>query len=118
MSRIDYSTQVLVFKVLSNHVRLKLIEALRDGERDVGELCGTIREDQTRVSHELRCLTVCGFANFRREGKRILYSLNSKTVLPILDAAEKHVEKFGERMKGCDMISEAKKMSVSQMIAE
>lgn len=115
MSKQDYQAHVLVFKVLSNQVRLKLIEALRDGERDVSELCSEVREEQTRVSHELRCLTVCGFANFRREGKRIIYSLNSKTVVPILDAAAKHVEKFGERMSGCDMISVAKKITVAQI---
>ena len=116
MFKDDYQAHVLVFKVLSNEVRLKLIEALRDGERDVTELCSAIREEQTRVSHELRCLTVCGFANFRREGKRVIYSLNSKTVLPILDAAEKHVKRFGERMEGCDMISDAKKILVTRMV--
>ena len=110
----DYQAQVLVFKVLSNHVRLKLIEALHDGEKDVGGLCSFIREEQTRVSHELRCLSVCGFVNFRRDGKRIIYSLNAKTILPILDAAEYHVERFGERMKGCDMISEAQKIIVNR----
>jgi DNA-binding transcriptional ArsR family regulator len=113
MSRADYQTKVLLFKVLSNQIRLKLIEALRDGEKDVSELCRVTREEQTRVSHELKCLTVCGFANFRRDGKRIIYSLNSKTVIPIIDAAENHAECFGERMKGCDMISEAQKMTIS-----
>ncbi|HKW04099.1 MAG TPA: metalloregulator ArsR/SmtB family transcription factor [Nitrososphaerales archaeon] len=114
MSKADYQAKVLLFKVLSNHIRLKLIEALRGGEKDVTELCRVTREEQTRVSHELRCLTVCGFANFRREGKRMIYSLNSsKTVIAILDAAENHVEHFGERMKGCDMISEAQKMTIS-----
>jgi DNA-binding transcriptional ArsR family regulator len=113
LSHTDYQANVLVFKVLSNHVRLKLIEALHEGEKDVGELCIAIDEEQTRVSHELRCLTVCGFAEFRREGKRIIYSLNSKTVVPILEAAEKHIAKFGDRMKGCDMISEAQKMTIS-----
>ncbi len=115
MSKQDFQAHVLVFKVLSNQVRLKLIEALRDDERDVSELCSEVREEQTRVSHELRCLTVCGFANFRRDGKRIIYSLNSKTVVPILDAASKHVEKFGQRMEGCDMISDAKKITVAQI---
>ncbi|HZW56121.1 MAG TPA: metalloregulator ArsR/SmtB family transcription factor [Nitrososphaerales archaeon] len=115
MSKQYYQAYVLVFKVLSNQVRLKLIEALRDGERDVGQLCSDIKEEQTRVSHELKCLTVCGFANYRRDGKRIIYSLNSKTVIPILDAASKHVEKFGERMEGCDMISDAKKITVAQI---
>lgn len=117
MSKDDYRAQVLLFKVLSNEVRLKLIEALRSGEKSVGELCEKIKEEQTRVSHELRCLVVCGFADYRREGKRVMYSLNKKTVLPILEAADKHVERFGDRMKGCDMVSEAKKMIVPELAA-
>jgi hypothetical protein len=36
-------------------------------------------------------------------------------VVPILDAASKHVKKFGERMEGCDMISDAKKITVAQI---
>jgi DNA-binding transcriptional ArsR family regulator len=112
-TKTDYQAEVLLFKVLSNQIRLKLIETLRDGEKDVGELCRITREEQTRVSHELRCLTVCGFANSRREGKRMIYSLNSsKAIISILEAAEKHVEHFGERMKGCSMISEAQKMII------
>lgn len=112
MYKRDYQPSIFVFKVLSNQIRLKLIEALRGGEKDVGELCKSVDEEQTRVSHELKCLTVCGFANSRRDGKRIIYSLNTKTVLPILEAAQRHIEKFEERMEGCDMISEAQKMTV------
>ncbi|MCL4517852.1 MAG: metalloregulator ArsR/SmtB family transcription factor [Thaumarchaeota archaeon] len=116
MSKDDYQAQVLLFKVLSNEVRLKLIEALRGGEKSVGELCEKVKEQQTRVSHELRCLVVCGFADYRREGKWIFYSLNKKTVLPILEAADRHVEKFGHRMKGCEMVSEAKKMVIQEFV--
>ncbi len=108
-------SRVLLFKVLANAVRLKLVEALSHGEISVNELCEAVREPQSRVSHELRCLTVCGLANYRREGKRIIYSLNSKTVLPILNAADGHVEKFADRMKTCDMISEAKRIAVHEL---
>lgn len=115
MIKSDYQkNQTLVFKVLSSQVRLNLIEALRDGEKDVSNLCVAIDEEQTRVSHELRCLTVCGFVDFRRDGKRMIYSLNSKTVLPILDAADNHTRRFSERMKGCDMITDVQKIVVNE----
>jgi len=113
MSKTYKLTRVLLFKVLSNEVRLKLVDALVNGERTVNELCKAIEEEQTRVSHELRCLVVCGVVNYRRDGRQIEYSLNKRSVLPILAAAEKHVEKFGERMEGCEMISEARRMKIS-----
>ncbi len=114
---IDEQARVLLFKVLANNVRLRLIETLSTGERSVGELCDETDQEQTRVSHELRCLTVCGFVNQRREGKRIIYSLNRKSVLPILEAADKHTAKFAERMRGCEMISEARKMPIAKVMA-
>ncbi len=112
MTKRDKESLVLLFKVFANDVRLKLIEALTSGEKSVGELSEETGQMQTRVSHELRCLTVCGIVNFRREGKQIIYSLNERTVLPILETAEKHAEKFAERMSGCEIISDARRMTV------
>ena len=113
----DEQARVLLFKILANNIRLRLIETLSGGEMSVGELCAEAGEEQTRVSHELRCLTVCGLVNQRREGKRIIYSLNRKTVLPILAAADKHASKFADRLKGCDMVSEARKMQIPKVTA-
>ncbi len=112
MTKMDREPLVLLFKVLANDVRLRLIEALASGEKSVGELSEETRQMQTRVSHELHCLTVCGVVNFRREGKQIIYSLNQRTVLPILQTAQKHAEKFAERMSGCEIISDARRMTV------
>ena len=112
----DVQARVLLFKILANTIRLRLIEALDAGERSVGELCEETGEEQTRVSHELRCLTVCGLVTQRREGKRIIYSLNRKTVLPILRAADIHAAKFAERLKGCDMISEARSIPLPKVM--
>jgi ArsR family transcriptional regulator len=117
MYKVDYQSYVLLFKVLSNEVRLKLIDALEEGDKSVGELCECIEEDQTRVSHELKCLVVCGLANYRRDGKRIIYSLNRRSVLPILKAAANHAEKFADRMRGCEMVSEAKRIVVRGVLA-
>ncbi len=115
---VDEQARVLLFKILANNVRLRLIEALAAGERSVGALCDETGEEQTRVSHELRCLTVCGLVTQRREGKRIIYSLNRKTVLPILRAADTHAAKFAERLKGCDMISEARSIPLPEVMVE
>lgn len=106
---------VLLFKVLGNDTRLKILESLRRGEKSVGDICGDLALDQARVSHELRCLTACGFCNFRREGKKIIYSLNDKTVLPITEAAKSHVEEFGERIRQCELITDARNMLVREL---
>jgi ArsR family transcriptional regulator len=111
----DKAAKVLLFKALGNDVRLSILEELSRGALSVNEICKAIEEQQTRVSHELRCLTVCGFVNYRREGKNVLYSLNRNTVLPILRAADRHAGKFAERIKGCEMVSEAKRITVHEL---
>lgn len=111
----DIRAKVLLFKALGNHVRLRILETLCSRGMSVNELCEVVKEEQTRVSHELRCLTVCGLVDYRREGKRVIYSLNRKTVLPLLEAADRHVERFAERIRGCEMVSDAKRITVDEL---
>ncbi len=82
------------FDMLSTKSRIEIIRSLHRGEKSVGEICKSVKTDRTNVSHQLRLLRECGFVFVRREGKKKIYSLNSETVKPILDLAEKHVEKY------------------------
>jgi DNA-binding transcriptional ArsR family regulator len=82
------------FDMLSTRSRIEIIRSLHRGEKSVGEICKSVGTDRTNVSHQLRLLRECGFVFARREGKKKIYSLNSETVKPILDLAEKHVEKY------------------------
>ena len=82
------------FEMLSTKSRIQIIRSLNRGEKSVGEICKSVGTDRTNVSHQLRLLRECGFVFARREGKKKIYSLNSETVKPILDLAERHVEKY------------------------
>ncbi len=115
MFRTDSLSRALLFRVLSNEVRIKLVESLAEGEKNVSDLCSAIGQEQTRVSHELRCLLVCGLVEYRREGRQIIYSLNSDTVLPILKAADKHAIEFSERIKGCEIVSEMRRVRLHEL---
>ena len=82
------------FDMLSTQSRLDIVKSLHKGERSVGEICKAVSSERTNVSHQLKLLRECGFVLVRREGKRKIYSLNSETVKPILDLAEKHARKY------------------------
>ena len=73
----------LFFKALSNRTRMAIIDLLRKGDRTVLEIVNELELEQSRVSHNLRCLTFCGFVKSRKEGKRRVYSLNRETVEPL-----------------------------------
>lgn len=87
----------IFFNMLATKNRLDIILALTEGEKSVGEICNAVNAERTNVSHQLKLLRECSFVFVRREGKRRIYSLNTETVKPIIDIADKHVEKYCSR---------------------
>ena len=84
----------IFFETISNKTRFKIIEALTTGEKSVNEICEAIKEEQSKVSHNLKCLTDCHFIDVRKEGKKRIYSLNKDTMAPLMKIVKKHVEKY------------------------
>lgn len=82
----------LFFEILSNKTRFKIIESLKKSKKAVNGICEDIKEEQSKVSHNLKKLTECNFIEATVEGKKRIYSLNKATVLPILKLVEKHVK--------------------------
>ena len=60
----------------------------------VNEICASINEEQSKVSHNLKKLTECHFLDVKQEGKSRIYSLNEKTIVPLLKLVEKHVTTY------------------------
>jgi len=84
----------LFFETFSNKTRMKIIEALTLGEKSVTQICKLTKEEQSKVSHNLRKLTECNFLDVKQQGKQRIYSLNKDTITPILNLVKKHVEKY------------------------
>jgi DNA-binding transcriptional ArsR family regulator len=64
-----------VFQVLADPTRRRLVDALRGGERSVGELVETVDIGQPGVSRQLAILEEAQFVVVRPEGRRRLYAL-------------------------------------------
>lgn len=64
-----------VFQVLADPTRRRIVDALRGGERSVGELVDTVSIGQPGVSRQLQILEDAEFVIVRPEGRRRLYSL-------------------------------------------
>ena len=63
------------FQILGDPTRRKLVEALRSGERSVGELVDLVEIGQSGVSRQLAILQDAEFVVVRPEGRRRLYAL-------------------------------------------
>jgi len=81
------------FRTLSNDTRLSIVLSLSKKPKSVTELVKETKMEQSRVSHNLSCLTNNGFVTCENSGKKRIYSLNKETVVPILNAVKKHTNK-------------------------
>src|SRR5262245_4541601 len=66
---------VSTFSTLADPMRLRIVEALRDGERAVSELVERVDIRQSGVSRHLGILQRAGFVSLRPEGQKLFYSL-------------------------------------------
>lgn len=74
-----------VCKGLADPKRLLLINALRDGECSVSELCDLTGVPQTNVSQHLAILRDKSLVNSRRDGQFVFYRLTSDKITAAMD---------------------------------
>ena len=74
-----------VIKILGHPIRLRLLEALEDGERHVAELQEVTGVGQAMVSQQLGILRSDGVVDARRDGSRVYYRIVEPRVIKILD---------------------------------
>ncbi|MFH1586533.1 MAG: metalloregulator ArsR/SmtB family transcription factor [Candidatus Diapherotrites archaeon] len=91
----------LFFKSFSNRTRFEIIQLLRKDPRNVTEICKATGFEQSRISHNLKCLEDCGFVSPKKDGKKRIYSLDGKYIAPILDDIDKYIERYGKGLKSC-----------------
>lgn len=91
------STYHLFFSNLSNSLKIKIVETLKNENKSVSELSKEIGVEQSKVSHALSALKKCNIVQSEPLGKKRIYSLNKKTILPILEIIDTHSKKHCPR---------------------
>ena len=78
----DTHSQLEVYEIffgsLAHQSRLLIINLLRDGAKNVSEICAETKLEQTLVSHNLKRLERCGMVFMEKKGKNRYYSVNSE----------------------------------------
>jgi|SRR3989344_8973742 len=82
------------FETISSRIRVKIINLLMTRPMSVTEICKDIKEEQSKVSHNLKKLASCNVLEVKKQGKNRIYSLNKETILPLMKLVEKHVQKY------------------------
>ncbi|TYL38223.1 transcriptional regulator [Natronococcus pandeyae] len=80
-------TQATVFGALANDHRIRVLEALREGELCACELQVVLEAPQSTVASHLRTLRDAGLVKSRKKGKWTYYRIADTAVLELLDLA-------------------------------
>ncbi|HSM87323.1 MAG TPA: metalloregulator ArsR/SmtB family transcription factor [Candidatus Limnocylindrales bacterium] len=76
------------FKALAHPLRIRIIDALRDGETGVNDLCARLDVEQSTVSQQLAQLRSRNIVTGRKEGQNVYYSIRDTAIFRLLDVAK------------------------------
>jgi ArsR family transcriptional regulator len=77
------------FKALSHPGRIKMLEALRDGEKTVAELQALLDDEPSSASQHLSILRMKNIVVGRKEGTSVYYSARDPLLFDLLDVAHR-----------------------------
>ncbi len=77
------------FMALASDQRIKIIEALKEGEKSSGEIISILGLDPSVVSRHLTLLRNVGLVSARKEGVSLYFSLGDERALDVIELATK-----------------------------
>ena len=80
-----YILMAEMFKALGDENRLKLLEELKDGEKNAGELLEKLSVTQPTLSHHMKILCDSGIVDSRKDGKWTYYRISEEGIGELLD---------------------------------
>lgn len=81
----EATAKAAILKAIAHPARVILLEALKDADLCVNDLCGLLDVDQSVVSRHLAHLKRAGIVSERREGVKSIHSLACPCILQALD---------------------------------
>ncbi len=73
------------FRLLSEPMRLHLLDQLRDGERSVGGLADQLGSSQQNVSKHLAALHEGGIVRRRKAGNHVVYAIDDASIFQLCE---------------------------------
>jgi DNA-binding transcriptional ArsR family regulator len=73
------------FKVLGDPTRLRILNALQDGEQSVMDITEAVEASQPNVSKHLKTLQEVGLVTRRQDGNLVYYAIADESVFQLCD---------------------------------
>lgn len=79
------------FRILGDPTRVRIVDALADGELCVCDIATHIGLSESAVSHQLRLMRSQRIVRGRREGRCVYYTLDDQHILSLFQQGLRHV---------------------------
>src|SRR3972149_1984591 len=73
-----------VSKALADKNRLKIIQYLSTGQRNVSEVADRLNVEENLASHHLRVLASLGFLKNDKKGREVYYRINETRIISLI----------------------------------
>jgi ArsR family transcriptional regulator len=73
------------FKILSEPLRLKILQTLQEGERSVNSLTEAVETSQPNVSKHLKILQDAGVVKRQQQGNTVYYSIADESIFTLCE---------------------------------
>jgi len=97
----DIRVKAKLFRGLADPSRLSILEALRDGAKNVSEIVEITGLTQPNTSMHLACLWECGLVDRKRNGRFAFYSIQSERFSRVLEVADAVLDEVSCRVAEC-----------------
>lgn len=78
-----------MFRALAHPARIRILDALSDGEYSVSEMQPGIGIESSHLSQQLGVLRRAGLVTTRKEGQSVFYALKDPLISELLDVAKR-----------------------------
>ena len=92
------------FRGLGDPTRLRIIQLLLEGEKNVGELVDLTGVPQGRISTHLGCLRWCGYVCAERAGRNVYYRVADPRVRELVILAQQIIADNASHISCCQII--------------
>lgn len=73
------------FKILSEPLRLRILQNLQNGEKSVTELTDLIQTSQPNISKHLKILQTSGLVKRRQTGNTVFYAIADQSIFTLCE---------------------------------
>jgi len=92
------------FRGLGDPTRVRILDFLLDGEKNVGQIVDHLGAPQSSVSMHLTCLRWCGYVSVRKDGRHVYYQVADERVREIIRLARAIIADNAQAILSCQVI--------------